>query len=60
MLQLFWPADHRGWRLETQTNTLQVGLSTNWVSIPGADNTNQMSFPISMDNGTVLYRLVYP
>ncbi|MGC3957608.1 MAG: hypothetical protein QM813_06495 [Verrucomicrobiota bacterium] len=29
-LALFWPTDHTGWRLQVQTNTLAVGLNTNW------------------------------
>jgi autotransporter-associated beta strand protein len=59
-LTLSWPADHIGWRLQNQTNTLQTGLSTNWLSVPNSNTTNQMSFPIDPDAGTVFYRLVYP
>ena len=59
-LTLSWPADHTGWRLQTQTNALTVGLGTNWVDVPGATATNQMSFTIDPANGSVFYRLIYP
>jgi autotransporter-associated beta strand protein len=59
-LNLSWPADHIGWRLETQTNALSVGLSTNWSVWPGSDTTNAISVPISPANPTVFFRLVYP
>jgi hypothetical protein len=59
-LNLAWPGDHTGWQLETQTNSLQVGLSTNWVIVPGSGLTNEMTFPIVLANGSVFYRLMYP
>jgi hypothetical protein len=59
-LQLSWPADHLGWRLESQTNTLDLGLGTNWVTVPGSNDTNQMSFPFGLGNGSVFFRLNYP
>jgi hypothetical protein len=57
-LVLSWPADHTGWRLQMQTNSLGVGLSTNWVSVAGTGATNQVS--VSTTNASVFYRLVYP
>jgi len=59
-LTLAWPADHTGWRLQTQTNTLSAGLSTNWVDVSGAVATNQVIIPVNPANGSVFYRLVYP
>jgi hypothetical protein len=59
-LNLAWPADHTGWRLETQTNSIGSGLSTNWVTAPGSTTVNNMSFPIVSTNGSVFFRLVYP
>jgi autotransporter-associated beta strand protein len=59
-LNLSWPADHTGWRLETQTNTLNVGLNTNWSTWPGSATTNAVSVPINPANPTVFFRLVYP
>lgn len=58
-LQLWWPPDHTGWRLEAQTNNLEAGLSTNWTSL-GYATTNSAGFPIDPANGNVFYRLVYP
>ena len=36
-LQLSWPQDHLGWRLEIQTNSVGEGLGTNWVTVPILD-----------------------
>jgi hypothetical protein len=57
---LSWPADHIGWRLETQTNSLSVGISTNWSVWPGSDTTNSVSVPIDQTQPAVFFRLVYP
>jgi hypothetical protein len=59
-LNLAWPGDHTGWQLEAQTNSLQVGLSTNWVIVSGSGLTNEMTFPIGLANGAVFFRLMYP
>jgi autotransporter-associated beta strand protein len=58
-LNLSWPASHTGWRLQVQTNALNVGISTNWVDVPGSESTNQIAFPINPTNGTVFFRLIY-
>jgi len=57
---LTWPADHTGWTLEAQTNTLRTGLGTNWVPIASSTTTNQITVPIVTGNGSVFYRLVLP
>jgi autotransporter-associated beta strand protein len=59
-LQLNWPADHLGWRLQSQTNSLAFGLGTNWATVPNSTNQNQFVAPINSTNGSVFYRLVYP
>ncbi len=59
-LQLSWPPDHLGWTLQVQTNALNDGLGTNWVTVPGSSTTNQMSFPFDMVNGSIFFRLTYP
>ena len=59
-LTLSWSADHTGWRLQGQTNSFGVGLTTNWSNVPNATSTNQMTFPIGLTNGSVFYRMVYP
>jgi hypothetical protein len=57
---LNWPVDHLGWRLETQTNSLYVGIGANWVTVPNSNLTNQFSRPINITNGSVFFRLTYP
>jgi hypothetical protein len=59
-LNLNWPADHTGWELQSQTNTLAKGLGTNWVSIVGSTATNQMVFPVVNTNPAVFFRITYP
>ncbi|MEJ0089302.1 MAG: autotransporter-associated beta strand repeat-containing protein [Limisphaerales bacterium] len=59
-LQLSWPADHLGWTLEMQTNSLAAGLGTNWVTIPETSATNNFSVPINYDADVVFYRLRFP
>jgi len=56
-LVLSWPADHTGWTLQTQTNSLSKGLGTNWVDVPGSASVNIMTNPIVITNGTVFYRM---
>jgi autotransporter-associated beta strand protein len=59
-LMLSWPADHTGWRLESQTNFLGIGRSTNWLTVTNAFATNQVVMPVDPSNGCVFYRLAYP
>jgi len=59
-LQLLWPQDHQGWRLQIQTNTPGAGLGNNWVTVPNSTNVYQISIPIDPDNGSVFLRLAYP
>ncbi|HEX3628552.1 MAG TPA: autotransporter-associated beta strand repeat-containing protein [Verrucomicrobiae bacterium] len=58
-LALSWPADHTGWTLQSQTNGLSVGISTNWANVANSSTTNQVVMPINPANGTVFYRLMY-
>jgi len=59
-LTLTWPADHLGWLLQAQTNTVTTGLGTNWVTVSGSSTTNQIVFPLNATNGSVFYRLAHP
>ncbi len=59
-VSLSWPAAYTGWILQVQTNSLAVGLSTNWVNVAGATTTNQMVFPVNPGIGCGFYRLVNP
>ncbi|HEY9508890.1 MAG TPA: hypothetical protein VIV82_03430, partial [Verrucomicrobiae bacterium] len=58
-LELSWPQDHIGWRLQTQTNSLSTGLKNNWVDVADSVSTNRVFLPISRDNGAVFFRLIY-
>lgn len=58
---LQWPADHTGWYLQSQQNTLDVGLSTNWTTIGGSSFVNSLSITNQMlTNTAVFYRMVAP
>jgi hypothetical protein len=43
-----------------QTNSLQVGIGTNWSIVAGSSITNQITFPITPFNGGVFFRLFHP
>ena len=59
-MQLSWPQDHLGWRLEIQTNSLNAGLGANWFTVPNSTNVDQISIPMNSTNGSVFLRLIYP
>jgi hypothetical protein len=56
-LELSWPADHTGWTLQVQTNNLNVGLSNNWVDMPGSTSVDSVTNTINPTNGAVFYRM---
>ncbi|HEX3624284.1 MAG TPA: autotransporter-associated beta strand repeat-containing protein, partial [Verrucomicrobiae bacterium] len=58
-LNLVWPTN-AGWLLQAQTNSVHVGISTNWVTLPGSDSITNMSVPMNPANGATFYRLIYP
>ena len=57
-LVVTWPADHTGWRLQSQTNTTSTGLGTNWVDVPNSTNVNSITIPIGAANAAMFYRMV--
>ncbi len=59
-LELSWPDDHTGWRLEGQTNAPGASLTTKWFTVPGSAETNRIFIPVNSTNGSAFYRLVYP
>jgi pectin methylesterase-like acyl-CoA thioesterase len=59
-IQLSWPVDHLGWRLQFQTNALSKGLGTNWIDWPGSTNVIQTNLIISPSAGSAFFRLTYP
>ncbi|HLP76702.1 MAG TPA: hypothetical protein VK327_07235, partial [Candidatus Paceibacterota bacterium] len=58
-LTLTWPGDHLGWKLQSQTNALSTGLTTNWYDVPGSTTVTQMIMTVSPADPTVFYRLMY-
>jgi fibronectin-binding autotransporter adhesin len=66
-LNLSWPANWTGGvHLQSQTNPVTKGLSSNWVTIPGTDAGNTYTTPVGYQPGstnkvaTAFYRLVAP
>ena len=55
-----WAADHKGYRLLSQTNSLSTGLGNNWATVPGSDLTNSVTIPLNPANPSVFYKLIYP
>jgi autotransporter-associated beta strand protein len=56
-LTLSWPADHVGWRLQVQTDSL-TGI--NWADVPGSSLTNNVTLFVDPTVESMFYRLVYP
>jgi fructan beta-fructosidase len=59
-LAMSWPANYLGWVLQVQTNSLTVGLSTNWVDVDGSANMIATNIPVNLSNPTTFYRLSPP
>jgi hypothetical protein len=59
-LTLSWPADHIGWQLQAQTNSVSTGISNDWVNVNSSATTNKIIVPVTLTSGCVFYRLVYP
>jgi autotransporter-associated beta strand protein len=59
-LTLSWPADHQGWILQSQTNSLSTGLSTNWVDVTGSAAITSTNITINPAEPTAFYRLRTP
>jgi hypothetical protein len=59
-LALTWPATHLGWFLQSQTNSLKVGLGTNWHDIANSESSTSASMLVNPTNATVFYRLRSP
>jgi hypothetical protein len=60
---LRWPPNHLGWSLLSQTNNLNLGVSSNtndWMRLPGSSATNSVVIPILPTAPGGYYRLVYP
>ena len=58
LLSLSWPVG-QGWRLQSQTNGLNVGLATNWTYVSDA-SISSTNITINPAKPTAFYRLAYP
>lgn len=54
-LTLSWPADHRGWYLQMQTNGL--GSSNAWVDVAGSSGTTNAVIPIDPNIPNAFFRM---
>ncbi len=57
-LNIGWDSAYLGSTLQMQSNPTSIGISTNWVAVPGSTTTNMMSLPIDPAAGSTFYRLV--
>jgi fibronectin-binding autotransporter adhesin len=55
-LTLSWPTN-AGWTLQMQTNSLAVGLRTNWVDVPGSSLVTSTNITIGVTNPSVFFRM---
>ena len=59
-MKLSWPQDHLGWRVQIQTNNLNIGLAANWTTVPNSTNVTATNIVINLANGSVFLRMIYP
>lgn len=57
LLTLSWPADHTGWTLQMQTNSLAGGLGTNWVDVAGSTVINSTNITVDPTLPAAFFRL---
>ena len=55
-LQFTWTGN---FKLQAQTNSLSLGIGTNWADFPGG-GTSGLTVPIDASQGSVFFRLVSP
>ena len=62
-LTISWPSTHQGWILQSQTNSLNVGMtaaSNTWYDVSGSSSSTQQVITVNPVNPTVFYRLRHP
>ncbi len=59
-INLSWPAVNLGWILQQQTNSLTVGLGTNWVDLSDTAAVTSTNIAINPKMPTTFYRLRKP
>lgn len=57
-LQMSWPANYLGCRLES--NSVSLTAVASWFPVSGSATTNQLTLPINAASSNVFFRLVYP
>jgi len=57
---LSWPAAYTGWTLQVQTNAGSIGISANWLNVPGTAFANTNVITISPATPPAFYRLKEP
>jgi hypothetical protein len=57
-LQLSWPSNYVGYRLES--NSVSISAPAMWFTVSGSAATNRLSIPINPSSSNVFFRLVYP
>jgi hypothetical protein len=55
-LNLSWPADHFGWRLQYDTNL----NDTNWITVANSTNVISTNITIDPNNSSLFFRMTYP
>jgi hypothetical protein len=58
-LQFSWSDAFNSFKLQAQTNSLSVGVGTNWADYPGG-GTSPVTVPMMEQNETVCFRLISP
>jgi hypothetical protein len=59
-MTLSWPQSHLGWVLQTQTNSLSIGLTPAWHDIAGSESSTQAVVNVDKTNPTRFFRLRHP
>jgi hypothetical protein len=57
---LAWDHDFIGWKLQVQTNSPGVGITTNWHTMPETSGYTQWVLSIDKASGSVFSRLISP
>ncbi|HEX3800787.1 MAG TPA: Ig-like domain-containing protein [Verrucomicrobiae bacterium] len=58
-LTLSWPADHIGWTLQSQSDSLNNSLGGAWQDVAGSTLTNQVVITVNPASPVVFYRMKY-
>ena len=59
-LILSWPTTHLGWILQTQTSSLDTGITSTWVDVPGSGSSTTKAILLSPTRPASFFRLRYP